>query len=86
MLPLQLRKICLLLYLSFQSESWRGITYHAGRLINRTTDTITIRLENQIHIGDTFEIKLSTGFPEARIDVLDMMTFIVTTEGIVEVY
>jgi hypothetical protein len=67
----------------YVAESFRGVPYNSARVISRETDTVAMRLNNQINVGDTFQINLSIGSPGRIIDVLDSMTFIVTTEGII---
>lgn len=66
----------------YVAESFGGRIYYSN-MANRAIDSVTIRLNNQIHVGDTFKINLSIGSPGRVIDVLNSMTFIVTTEGII---
>lgn len=66
----------------YVAESFDSRIYYSN-MANRATDSVTIRLNNQINVGDTFKINLSIGSPGRIIDILDFMTFIVTTEGII---
>lgn len=65
----------------YTAETFNGITYYASR-VAMTHDTVTIRLNQQVNIGDTLTIRLSTGVPGQASNALEYIDVTYTQDGV----
>lgn len=66
---------------SYVAESFEGTAY-TSRILIRTDDTVTIGLNNQVTVGDTLRIRLSSGRPGQASNMIEHITITVTPDGL----